>query len=47
MTGGGAELRDGEDTVNSDSIIYDVDNDSYSAGKTGRVKVSITPNKNQ
>ena len=42
---GGAELRDGEDTITSDSIHYDVKADSYSAGQTGRVKVSISPEK--
>lgn len=43
---GGAELRDGEDTINSESIHYDVKADSYSAGQTGRVKVSISPDNN-
>ena len=42
---GGAELRDGENTINSESIHYDVEADSYSAGQTGRVKVSISPDK--
>jgi lipopolysaccharide export system protein LptA len=43
---GGAELRDGEDTVTSDSILYDIEKDSYRSGNSGRVKVSITPRKN-
>jgi lipopolysaccharide transport protein LptA len=43
MLSGAAELKDGENTISSESIHYDVAADSYSAGQTGRVKVSIKP----
>ena len=42
---GDAELRDGDNTINSESIVYDVKTDSYSAGQQGPVKVSFFPDK--
>jgi len=44
---GDAELHDGDDTVNSESIVYDIKADAYSAGGTGRVRISINPDKRQ